>query len=84
MDGSAGLGQKALLEMAAGRGNDDCCHPKAVPPLPSPESWAQSIKANGGKIPKPKPGTTIDQWGAAIAASAGGKIPEFSVKKVNI
>jgi hypothetical protein len=82
-DSSAGLAQKKLLEMAKGGGDSECCHPPENPPLPSPELWAQTLKANGGKPPKPKSGTTIDQWAQAISVSNGG-IPQYSQKRAKI
>jgi hypothetical protein len=80
MDTSAGLAQKKLFEMAKGGGDRKCCNPPPSPSLPTPEEWAQSIKANGGKVPKAKPGTSIADWGAAIEASKG-KVPVGSQKK---
>jgi hypothetical protein len=82
LDGSSGLAQKKLLQMAAGTANDNCCHPKPVPALPSPEEWAASIKANGGKVPKAKAGTTTEEWGEALAASHG-TIPKGSTRIVD-
>jgi hypothetical protein len=79
VDSSAGLAQKELLKMAKGGGDSKCCHPANPPPLPSPELWAKTLKANGGKAPKPKAGTTIDQWAQAISVSNGG-IPQYTAK----
>ena len=73
--------KKKLIEMANGGGNNNCCHPPEVPTLPTPEQWAQSIKANGGKLPKAKPGTTIEEWTDAVSKSNGG-IPKFAGKMV--
>jgi hypothetical protein len=80
IDTSAGLAQKRLLEMAAGGGDNKCCRPPLPATLPTPEEWAQTLKANNGNVPQAKPGTSIEQWGAAVAAS-GGKIPEFTAVK---
>jgi hypothetical protein len=65
--------------MARGGGDNKCCNPPPSPPLPSPEQWAQSIAANGGRVPKARPGTTIAQWSQAVAQS-NGKVPMYSQK----
>jgi hypothetical protein len=39
--------------------------------MPTPEEWASTIAKNGGKLPKAKPGTTIAEWGNALADSHG-------------
>lgn len=77
VDGSAGQAQKKLLEMARGGGDNSCCRPRPEIPLPSPEQWARTIKANGGKPPKAQKGTSIDAWAQAILDSNGG-IPRYS------
>jgi hypothetical protein len=74
---STGAAQKKLIEMARGGGDSNCCHPPPNPERPTSEQWAETLRANGGKVPKAKAGTTIDQWSQAIAQSAG-KIPQYS------
>lgn len=74
---SAASAKKKLLDMARGGGDNNCCHPPPLPALPSPEQWEQTINANGGKIPKARPGTTVDQWAQAVSVSAG-KVPEYA------
>jgi hypothetical protein len=81
IDNSAKIGQKKLLEMAKGGGDNKCCQPTDSPPIPTPEEWKHSIQANGGKVPKAKPGTTIDQWGQALASSHG-KVPDYAGHRV--
>jgi hypothetical protein len=80
-DGSVERAKQKLVEMASGGGDDRCCHPQEVPVFPSPGEWAASIAANGGKIPKPKLGTTIEQWGQALAESHGN-VPLYSERSV--
>ncbi|KAF2434633.1 alpha/beta-hydrolase [Tothia fuscella] len=80
-DTSAGLAQKELFKMAAGNGDQSCCNPPAPPKLPTPEQWAQTVKANGGKVPTPNAGTSIADWGNAIAES-NGAIPKFAASEV--
>jgi hypothetical protein len=63
--------------MAAGKGDDNCCHPTAPPALPTPEEWAATLKATGGKVPAAKTGISIADWGASIAESHG-QIPKLA------
>jgi Cutinase len=77
VDSTIPKAKNKLIEMANGGGDSKCCHPRPVPAPPSPAAWEQSIKANGGKIPKAKPGTTIEQWEDALIKSNGG-IPQYS------
>lgn len=67
-----------LFEMAQGKGDNSCCQPATYPEKsPTAEEWASSIRANGGKAPQAKPGTTVDQWAQALGNSNGG-IPQYS------
>jgi hypothetical protein len=67
------------MEMASGGGDNSCCHPKPLTPMPTPEEWEASIRANRGKIPKARAGTSLDQWSQALANSHG-KVPQYSEK----
>jgi len=67
-------GQKALLQMADGKGDDNCCKPRPVKTLPTPEEWAKTLSVNGGKVPQAKSGTSVDKWEDALVASKG-RIP---------
>jgi hypothetical protein len=77
-DSTVATAKKKLLDMASGKGDDNCCHPPPPPKLPSPQAWAQSIAANGGKVPTAKPGTPIEDWADALGKS-NGKVPKYSV-----
>jgi hypothetical protein len=60
--GDVKAAQKKLLEMAKGGGDTNCCKPRPQLELPPPEGWKKVLDCNGGKIPKGKQGTTVDQW----------------------
>jgi hypothetical protein len=59
-----------LVQMANGGGDSKCCHPAALPPLPTPEQWAAVLKANGGKSPKAPAGMSVEQWAKELSKMA--------------
>lgn len=78
LDGTVAKAKANLLDMASGKGDQSCCNPPHIQPLPSPEVWAKSIQANGGKVPKSKAGTTVEQWAQALGES-NGNVPKYTV-----